>query len=151
MDENTLLNAKQVARYLRLKESTVKKWAEEGKIPTIKIGRAWRVRRSDLDAWIEQEQYPMPEKQNIADKPKERKIKAKIYRNRQPITDARQGLTLLNVKEVAEYLGVAKSTIYTWSQRGQIPAIKIGREWKFRQSDIDAWIERHAQQTEDDA
>ncbi len=52
MDENTLLNVKQVARYLQLKESTIYSWAQDGKIPAIKIGRTWRFRRSDLDAWL---------------------------------------------------------------------------------------------------
>jgi excisionase family DNA binding protein len=52
MDENTLLNVKQVARYLQLKESTIYSWAQDGKIPAIKIGRTWRFRRSDLDSWL---------------------------------------------------------------------------------------------------
>jgi excisionase family DNA binding protein len=53
MDQNTLLNVKQVAQYLQLKESTIYSWAQDGKIPAIKIGRTWRFRRSDLDAWLE--------------------------------------------------------------------------------------------------
>ncbi|HHX63268.1 MAG TPA: helix-turn-helix domain-containing protein [Chloroflexi bacterium] len=53
MDQNTLLNVKQVAQYLQLKESTIYSWAQDGKIPAIKIGRTWRFRRSDLDSWLE--------------------------------------------------------------------------------------------------
>ena len=53
MDQNVLLNVKQVAQYLQLKESTIYSWAQDGKIPAIKIGRTWRFRRSDLDAWLE--------------------------------------------------------------------------------------------------
>jgi excisionase family DNA binding protein len=53
MEEEVLLNVKQVAKYLQLKESTIYSWAQDGKIPAIKIGRTWRFRRSDLDEWLE--------------------------------------------------------------------------------------------------
>ena len=53
MDQDTLLNVKQVAAYLQLKESTIYSWAQDGKIPAIKIGRTWRFRRTDLDAWLQ--------------------------------------------------------------------------------------------------
>ena len=52
MADETLLNVKQVAQYLQLKESTIYSWAQDGKIPAIKIGRTWRFRRADLDAWL---------------------------------------------------------------------------------------------------
>ena len=54
MNQDMLLNVKQVAQYLQLKQSTIYSWAQEGKIPAIKIGRTWRFRRSDLDVWLEQ-------------------------------------------------------------------------------------------------
>jgi len=53
MDDKVLLNVKQVAEFLQLKESTIYSWAQDGKIPAIKIGRTWRFRRSDLDEWLE--------------------------------------------------------------------------------------------------
>lgn len=56
MADDTLMNVKQVAQYLQLKESTIYSWAQDGKIPAIKIGRTWRFRRSDLDGWLEQHQ-----------------------------------------------------------------------------------------------
>mgnify|MGYP001061490285 CR=1 FL=1 len=52
MNQETLLNVKQVAQYLQLKESTIYSWAQDGKIPAIKIGRTWRFRRDDLDSWL---------------------------------------------------------------------------------------------------
>jgi excisionase family DNA binding protein len=51
--------------------------------------------------------------------------------------------TLLNVRQVAQYLQLKESTIYSWAQDGKIPAIKIGRTWRFRRADLDAWLERH--------
>ncbi len=50
---------------------------------------------------------------------------------------------LLNVRQVAEYLQLKESTIYSWAQEGRIPAIKIGRTWRFRRADLDEWLERH--------
>lgn len=50
---------------------------------------------------------------------------------------------LLNVKQVAEYLQLKESTIYSWAQDSRVPAIKIGRTWRFRRSDLDQWLERH--------
>ena len=48
----------------------------------------------------------------------------------------------LSVAEIAEYLGVKRDTIYKWIIRKNMPAHKVGRLWKFRKEEIDAWI-RH--------
>ncbi|OGO06275.1 MAG: hypothetical protein A2Y73_03010 [Chloroflexi bacterium RBG_13_56_8] len=53
--------------------------------------------------------------------------------------------TLLKVKQVAEYLQLKESTIYSWAQAGKIPAIKIGRNWRFRRQDLDGWLGQHLQ------
>jgi len=50
---------------------------------------------------------------------------------------------LMTVKQVAGYLQLKESTIYAWAQDGKIPAIKIGRTWRFRQTDLDTWLGRH--------
>ncbi len=47
---------------------------------------------------------------------------------------------LLNVKQVAAYLQLQESTVYTWAQQGKIPAVKIGRTWRFSQAALDAWL-----------
>jgi PTS system nitrogen regulatory IIA component len=48
---------------------------------------------------------------------------------------------LMSVKDLADYLQVDISTVYLWSQRGQIPAMKVGRMWRYRRSEIDAWLD----------
>lgn len=45
-----------------------------------------------------------------------------------------------SVDDVAEHLGVSKDTIYSWLSKGQIPAHRVGRLWKFRLSDVDEWV-----------
>lgn len=52
---------------------------------------------------------------------------------------------LLNVKEVADFLRVNTNTVYVWARQGRLPAIKIGRSWRFRRSDLEAWLEKHRQ------
>ena len=49
--------------------------------------------------------------------------------------------TVMNIKEVAGYLGVHPSTIYRYAQRGQIPSFKIGSDWRFSRKHIDHWID----------
>jgi len=48
---------------------------------------------------------------------------------------------LMTIKEVADYLNITESTIYTWAQTGKLPAFRVGRLWRFRRSDLDAWLE----------
>jgi PTS system nitrogen regulatory IIA component len=48
--------------------------------------------------------------------------------------------SLMSVRDVAEYLNVNISTVYQWSQHGQMPAMKIGNLWRYRRSDIEEWL-----------
>jgi excisionase family DNA binding protein len=52
-----------------------------------------------------------------------------------------QNNSLLTKEEVAEYLNMTDRTILDWAQRGVIPAFKIAGSWRFRQNDINKWIE----------
>lgn len=47
----------------------------------------------------------------------------------------------INIEEAAEYLGVKPATIRDWIRKGKgIPAQKIGKQWKFKCSELDAWV-----------
>ena len=46
----------------------------------------------------------------------------------------------LSVEEIATHLGVSRDTVYKWICRKQMPAHKVGRLWKFRASEVDAWV-----------
>ncbi len=50
---------------------------------------------------------------------------------------------IMTLEEVAAYLKVKPQTIYTWAQEKRIPAAKLGKEWRFRRSIIDAWFNQH--------
>lgn len=45
-----------------------------------------------------------------------------------------------SLENIAEHLGVSKDTIYRWIAKKQMPATKIGRQWKFKLSEVEAWI-----------
>ncbi len=51
--------------------------------------------------------------------------------------------TLLTMKEVLGYLRVNNRTMYRFIKAGKIPALRVGRLWRFRKSDLDAWLESH--------
>jgi excisionase family DNA binding protein len=48
---------------------------------------------------------------------------------------------ILTIEEVAAYLRLKPQTIYKWAQEKRIPAAKIGKEWRFRRSVIDRWLD----------
>jgi PTS system nitrogen regulatory IIA component len=54
MNENTLMDVRQVAAYLQINEATAYSWAQAGKLPGIKMGRIWRFRREDIESWLDQ-------------------------------------------------------------------------------------------------
>ncbi len=51
--EDEIMTVSEVADYLKISEVTTYKFVQEGKIPGFKIGRNWRVKRSDLAEFIE--------------------------------------------------------------------------------------------------
>lgn len=47
----------------------------------------------------------------------------------------------LTTEEVLEYLQVNLRTVYRLIKAGKIPAVRVGRQWRFRKRDIDIWLE----------
>lgn len=47
-----IMTTKQLAKYLKLHEITICKYAVQGKIPAIRIGRVWRFDKEAIDKWI---------------------------------------------------------------------------------------------------
>jgi excisionase family DNA binding protein len=52
---------------------------------------------------------------------------------------------LLDTAEIAEQLGMSVSTIRKWVHFGFIPHIKLGRAVRFREKDIETWIEERTE------
>ena len=53
-----------------------------------------------------------------------------------------QSESWIGIEEAAEYLGVKSATVRSWIRKGTgIPAHKIGKQWKFKRSELDAWVQ----------
>ena len=57
-----------------------------------------------------------------------------------PILDSKNEVaSILTVETVAEFLRVHRSTIYRMLKKKQLPAFKIGSDWRFNRESIDRW------------
>lgn len=71
-------------------------------------------------------------------------IAQRVLEMRKPST---QGISkppethLLDVNELAEYLGVNKAWVYDHKKRGEIPYIKLTKYLRFKKSEVDKWLE----------
>lgn len=54
----------------------------------------------------------------------------------------------LSVDEIGEYLGIKRDTVYKWISEKGMPAHKIGRLWKFKKEQVDAWVKAGGAATE---
>jgi excisionase family DNA binding protein len=50
----------------------------------------------------------------------------------------------LTIDELAEYLKMGRTKLYTMAQKAQIPASKIGTQWRFDREKIDRWMNRNS-------
>lgn len=48
--------------------------------------------------------------------------------------------TYLTARDVQELIRVDRSTIYRMAESGRLPAIKVGRQWRFPADEIEAWL-----------
>lgn len=55
----------------------------------------------------------------------------------------------VSVEEVAKHLGVARDSVYRWIESRGLPAHRIGRLWKFKLSQVDAWVEAGGAESSD--
>lgn len=56
--------------------------------------------------------------------------------------ETRKMENLYTVREVAKYLGIKEATVRMYITKKQLPAAKMGREWRILESDLKTFIER---------
>jgi len=47
----------------------------------------------------------------------------------------------MSLEEIAKHLGVSQDTVHRWIRLRGMPAHKVGRLWKFKVSQVDAWVQ----------
>jgi excisionase family DNA binding protein len=57
------------------------------------------------------------------------------------------GSDILTISEVASYLKLPVSTVYRLVERRELPANKVGRQWRFQRGVIDEWLRRRSEAT----
>jgi excisionase family DNA binding protein len=53
----------------------------------------------------------------------------------------------MTVEQVADYLQLHPQTVSRMAQRGELPAAKVGRHWRFRRDILDTFLEEEAAKT----
>jgi excisionase family DNA binding protein len=56
----------------------------------------------------------------------------KLNQNREP---------LLSTAAVAKWLGISTRAVCLWAECKELPAIKVGRQWRFRQEELSLWLQ----------
>lgn len=51
-------------------------------------------------------------------------------------------MDLMTIEQAAEYLQLSRETLYKYAQTSRIPAVKVGRHWRFSRQAIDTWIDQ---------
>lgn len=57
---------------------------------------------------------------------------------------------LKTIDEVADYLRVSRTTVYTLVREGKLPASKVGREWRVKTEDVDKYLQENQVTPEDE-
>src|SRR5215213_11423174 len=56
MEKKELLSAEDVAELMGVKETTVWRWCREARLPCLKVGKHWRLRRQALEDFLKQQE-----------------------------------------------------------------------------------------------
>jgi len=62
-------------------------------------------------------------------------------------TMKRDPITILTVREVAEYLRMSEAKVYRLANERYLPAVRIGKSWRFRKDLLDRWLSQCTEST----
>ncbi|MDR3239013.1 MAG: helix-turn-helix domain-containing protein [Clostridiales bacterium] len=46
----------------------------------------------------------------------------------------------VDTKAVAEHLNINRQTVFAWIAQRKLPAVRVGKAWRFKLSEIDTWL-----------
>ncbi len=53
---------------------------------------------------------------------------------------------IMTVHDIAMYLRLSEAKVYKLAKDGQLPALRVGKSWRFRKDLIDEWMRREMEQ-----
>ena len=54
---------------------------------------------------------------------------------------------VMTVHDVARYLRLSESKVYQMTRRGAVPAVRMGKTWRFRKDILDEWMRRESEKS----
>jgi len=61
--------------------------------------------------------------------------------------EAKLEVVVMTVHEVAKYLRLSEAKVYQMTKKGHVPAIRLGKTWRFRKDLLDEWIRRETEKS----
>lgn len=58
---------------------------------------------------------------------------------------------VLDINQAAEFLKIPKESLYKYAQKGTVPAMKVGRHWRFSRSLLEQWLQAKSPDARHDA
>jgi putative molybdopterin biosynthesis protein len=55
-EQQSFLTPQEVSELLRVSVYTVRRWIKDGDLPAYKVGRGWRIRETEIDEWLRDNQ-----------------------------------------------------------------------------------------------
>jgi excisionase family DNA binding protein len=52
---------------------------------------------------------------------------------------------VMTIETAARYLCISPDTLYNYAARGIVPAFRLGNRWRFKKSQLDAWMDEKAE------
>lgn len=116
-ESDELVGTNEAAKIVKTTPGSLARACRRGTIPAIKVGLAWMIRRSDLEAYI-----------------------ARKPRRGSPKIQNEKADDLLSTTEAAKIAGMLHETINKACRRGTLPAVIVGRSWVIKRSDLEVYL-----------
>lgn len=145
MDENELLTIPQVAKKLQVNEMTIRRWINQGKLESIRLGeKLLRIDPKALNDFIR------GRKSKPTEKPTEKPEDKSQRESPASRTASRAAGEYLSTPEVARLAGLKTDTVTKLASKGQLPARKKSKFWIFEKAAIDEWLAKREGTTPED-
>ena len=59
--------------------------------------------------------------------------------------DAQNDGEVMTIKDVAQYLRISEAKVYELARAGAIPALRIGKSWRFQKDLLKQWVRKSAE------